>query len=227
MIYTEPKILPLGESAVVVEFGNIISQELNRKAICLTEYFSANPFPGFIESVPAYASATVFYDVVKVRKSFEDRESAFDAVAGVLRSALRQMKLNDKHEHAAIEIPTIFDKQSAPDLEFVSKARGFLPNEVIELFTSVIYRVYMVGFLPGFAYMGDVDERLSVPRKQQPRQVVPKGSVGIAGRQTGIYPLESPGGWQLIGRTETELFTPQNETPTLFQPGDLVRFVAI
>ena len=227
MIHTEPKILPLGESALVVEFGNIISQELNRQATCLAEHLSANPFPGFIETVPAYASTTVFYDVVKIRKSFVDCDSAFDAVAGILRLALREMKFNEKAERAVIEIPTMFNKESAPDLDFVSEVRGLSPDEVIELFTSVTYRVYMVGFLPGFAYMGEVDERLSMPRKQQPRQSVPKGSIGIAGRQTGIYPLESPGGWQLIGRTGVELFTPQNEMPTLFQPGDLVRFVAI
>jgi inhibitor of KinA len=227
MIHTEPKILPLGESAVVVEFGNIISQELNRQATCLAEHLSANPFAGFIESVPAYASTTVFYDVVKVRKSFVDWDSAFDAVAGILRLALGEMKFNEKVERAVIEIPAMFNRESAPDLDLVSEARGLSPDEVIELFTSVTYRVYMVGFLPGFAYMGEVDERLSMPRKQQPRQSVPKGSIGIAGRQTGIYPLESPGGWQLIGRTGVELFTPQKEMPTLFQPGDLVRFVAI
>lgn len=224
---TEPKILPLGESAAIVEFGNVITQELNRKAICLAEHLSANPFPGFIESVPAYASTTVFYDVVKIRQRFEHRESAFDTVAEILRSALGEMKFSDKPELDVIEIPTMFDEQSAPDLALVSEACGLSPQRVIELFTSITYRVFMVGFLPGFAYMGEVDERLSMPRKQQPRQAVPKGSVGIAGRQTGIYPLESPGGWQLIGRTEAELFTPQNETPTLFQPGDLVRFVAI
>lgn len=227
MTNTEPKILPLGESAVVIEFGNVISQELNREAICLAEYLSASPFPGFIESVPAYASTTVFYDLVKVRHEFEDRESAFEAVVGILRSAVAEMKLSDTAKRAVIEIPTRFDEQSAPDLTLVSEIRGLSPKEVIELFTSITYRVYMVGFLPGFAYMGEVDERLSMPRKQQPRQAVKRGSVGIAGRQTGIYPLESPGGWQLIGRTEVELFTPQNETPTLFQPGDPVRFVAI
>jgi inhibitor of KinA len=227
MTYTEPKILPLGESAVVVEFGNAISKELNRKAICLAEHLSANPFPGFIESVPAYASTTVFYDVVKVRLKFENCESAFGVVADLLRLALIEMKFSDKAERSVIEIPTIFDERAGPDLEYVSDICGLSPSKVIELFTSVTYRVYMVGFLPGFAYMGEVDVRLSMPRKQQPRQAVPKGSVGIAGRQTGIYPLESPGGWQLIGRTDVELFAPQNESPTLFQPGDLVRFVVI
>jgi inhibitor of KinA len=227
MADTQSKILPLGESAVVVEFGNVVSQELNRKAICLAEYLSANPFPGFIESVSAYASTTVFFDVVKVRQRFEDQESSLEAVAEILRSALKEMIFSDRTGRAVIEIPTVFDEQFGPDLKYVSDTCDLSPNEVIELFTSVTYRVYMVGFLPGFAYMGEVDERLVMPRKQQPRQSVPKGSVGIAGRQTGIYPLESPGGWQLIGRTEIELFTPHRESPTLFQAGDLVRFIAI
>ena len=119
----------------------------------------------------------------------------------------------------------MFDEVSGPDLPLVAAKSGLSVNEVVELFTSSAYRVFMIGFLPGFAYMGEVDERIALPRKQQPRQVVPKGSIGIAGRQTGIYPLESPGGWQLIGRTEVELFTPYAERPTLLQPGDLVRFV--
>src|SRR5215468_10313436 len=223
MPYMQPKILPLGESAVVVEFGNVISQALNCKAICLAEHLSANSFPGLIESVPAYASTTVFYDIVQVRKTFENCESAFDVVSEILSSALKEMKFGERTEPAAIEIPTIFDEQSGPDLRFVSDICSLSPSEVLELFTATAYRVYMIGFLPGFAYMGEIDERLAVPRKPQPRQTVPKGSVGIAGRQTGIYPLECPGGWQLIGRTDVELFTPYHESPTLFQPGDLVR----
>jgi inhibitor of KinA len=224
---TQPKILPLGEKAVVVQFGNVISTDLNHKSICLAEYLSANPFTGYIESIPAYASTTIFFDVVAVRRQFENFDSAFEAVSGILRSALEEMTSIDTPERPVIEIPTIFGNRSGPDLNFVSETSGISPSEVIGLFTSTVYRVYMVGFLPGFGYMGEVDERLSMPRKQRPRQAVPKGSVGVAGRQTGIYPLESPGGWQLIGRTEVELFTPQNKSPTLFQPGDRVRFVAV
>ena len=223
----KPKILPLGESAVVVEFGKVISRELNCRAICLAKHLTANPFPGFIESVPAYASTTIFYNVVKIRQAFQDGESAFETVSEILRSALDEIRIDDKGDHATIEIPTIFDQQSGPDLQFVSETCGLSSEEVIELFTSPTYRVFMVGFLPGFAYMGEIDERLSMPRRSQPRSAVPKGSVGIAGRQTGIYSLESPGGWQLIGKTEVELFTPLNEPPTFFQAGDIVRFVAI
>ena len=227
MLNTQPKIFPLGESAVVVEFGNIISEDLNRKAICLAEHLTANPFPGYIESVPAYTSTTIFYDLVEVRRRSEDRQSVFDSIAHILRLALADMKFSEEAQRDVIKIPATFNKQSGPDLEFVSETSSLAIDEIIKIFTSATYRVYMVGFLPGFAYMGELDERLSMPRKQQPRQAVPKGSIGVAGRQTGIYPLESPGGWQLIGRTEIELFMPDNERPTLLGPGDVVRFVPI
>jgi len=107
----------------------------------------------------------------------------------------------------------------------VAAKAGLSADAVVDLFTGTSYRVYMIGFLPGFAYMGEVDERIAVPRRSSPRLKVPKGSVGIAGRQTGIYPLESPGGWQIIGRTEVELFTPDDHSPCLLRPGDNVRFV--
>jgi inhibitor of KinA len=221
------KICPLGEQAVVVEFGNVISDDLNRKAIGLAEHFDANPFPGYIESVPAYASTTVFYDPLTVRRHFRQFRTAIDAVADLIRGVTDSIAHNSTDERPIIEIPAVFDEINGPDLSLVSESSGLSVDAVIELFTSTVYRVYMIGFLPGFAYMGEVDERIAMPRKQQPRQAVPKGSVGIGGRQTGIYPVESPGGWQLIGRTETEPFTPNAESPTLFQPGDRVKFVAI
>ena len=126
-----------------------------------------------------------------------------------------------------IEVPVRFTSANGPDLEDVAIRSGLTVSNVIDIFTSRTYRVYMIGFLPGFAYMGEVDDRIRMPRHQQPRMKVPKGTVGIAGAQTGIYPLETPGGWQLIGRTDVEFFTPTSEAPTLLFPGDQVRFVAL
>jgi KipI family sensor histidine kinase inhibitor len=123
-----------------------------------------------------------------------------------------------------IEIPVCFDERYALDLNFVASSNDLSPDKVIEIFLAVTYRVYMLGFLPGFSYMGEVDRRIATPRKSSPRLKVPKGSVGIAGKQTGIYSLESPGGWQIIGRTDIELFTPQAESPTFLHAGDSVRF---
>lgn len=219
------RIFPLGECALTIEFGNTINVELNDKSLAAAKHFESNPFPGFIESVPAYSSATIFYDLITVRRSYPEFPSAFAAVKSIAEAAVTQLHKYIKTTGRTIEIPFNLDDESAPDLRESAKAAGFSKEEFIRIFTERIYRVYMLGFLPGFAYMGDVDERIAVPRKQTPRLIVPKGSVGMAGLQTGIYPLESPGGWQIIGRTTTELFMPESEAHCLFQPGDLVRFV--
>lgn len=225
MHLSTPKISPLGDSAVVVEFGRVISAELNRPATGLAKYLAEDPFPGFVEAVPAYASTTVFFDPEIMRSESSDPALIFDAIQEALSDAIGIMKMDDDNAGDVIDIPSRFDEAHGPDLAHVAEKSSLSIREVIDLFSSSVYRVFMIGFLPGFAYMGEVDERIALPRRQQPRQLVPKGSIGIAGRQTGIYPLESPGGWQLIGRTEIELFTPNAEKPTLFQPGDLVRFV--
>lgn len=222
-----PKILPLGEYAVVVEFGETISEELNRRAIVLAEKLTANPFPGFIEAVPAYASTAVFYDVLAARRAPGAFQNASDAVSAFLSSAITDLSVTYEAKRPTFEITAAFDSANGPDLDLVSNESGLTKDTVIEVFTSTTYRVYMIGFLPGFAYMGDVDNRIQMPRKQQPRQLVPKGSIGIAGPQTGIYPLDSPGGWQIIGRTEIACFTPDSATPSLLHPGDIVRFVAV
>lgn len=125
------------------------------------------------------------------------------------------------------EIPVDLSAAAGPDLEFVARSTGLTVREVVDIFLERTYRVYMIGFLPGFAYMGETDRRINVPRRETPRTEVPKGSVGLAGSQTGIYPLRSPGGWQIIGRTEAELFTPRSADPVLLRAGDQVRFVEV
>jgi inhibitor of KinA len=219
------RIFPLGDSALTIEFGNQISRELNDLVLKAADFFDRNPFPGLIEIVPAYASLSVFYDCLIVRKNFMSFDSAFLAVESLAENALRN--LNDFQEKSArlIEIPVCFDKRFALDLESVASMNDLTPKEFIGIFLAETYRVYMLGFLPGFAYMGEVDERIAAPRKSAPRLRVPKGSVGIAGRQTGIYSLESPGGWQIIGKTNVELFNPNAESPTFLQAGDSVKFV--
>jgi len=217
--------MPLGESAVIIEFGSAISTEFNDQAIAFIDHITHNSFPGFIEAVPAYASATVFYDLVKVVQEFACFSSAFETVRSILEDELTKVRVSGTRKRDAIEVPAQFDSDSGPDLEFVASSSGISAHEVVEIFLSRTYRVYMVGFLPGFAYMGDVDERIQVRRKDQPRLKVPKGSVGIAGPQTGVYPLETPGGWQLIGRTNTQFFRPDDNCPSLLKPGDCVKFV--
>ena len=222
-----PIIRPLGESAVVVEFGNVISDDLNDRAIALTEALTSNPFSGFIEACPSYCSTTVFYDLITVRRSFTEYPTAFSAVESFVKNAALNLAIRRSENQPIFDVPVDFSSRHGLDLESVAVSCGLSVSDVIEIFTSPVYRVYMVGFLPGFAYMGEVDERIRLPRRPQPRVKVPKGSVAIAGSQTGVYPLETPGGWHILGHTETEFFLPEQDPPSLLKPGDRVRFIAI
>lgn len=220
------KIFPLGTNALTIEFGNAISVALNNKVLNLFQHFENNSFEGLIETVPAYSSFSIFYNVSKVRKNFPEYKTAFDAVKNFAENALQSARDLKKNVSRVIEIPVDFSKEFALDLDFIAVNNNLAPQKVIEIFTADYYRVFMLGFLPAFAYMGEVDEKIAAPRKQTPRLKVPPGSVGIAGRQTGIYPFESPGGWQIIGKTDFELFTPNAENPCALQAGDLVKFYA-
>jgi inhibitor of KinA len=218
------KFFSLADNALTIELGSVISENLNRRAIKLSNYFEQNKFPGLIETVPAYASVTIFFNILSVRRAFPEFTTAFDAVKKLAENALENLKNIPEKAPRLIEIPVSFDAEFALDLEFVAKENDLKTREVIEIFTAKTYRVYMLGFLPGFSYMGEVDASIATPRRQTPRLKVPKGSVGIAGRQTGIYSLESPGGWQIIGKTDVGLFTPEAENPCFLQPGDTVKF---
>ncbi|MGH9949458.1 MAG: 5-oxoprolinase subunit PxpB [Pyrinomonadaceae bacterium] len=221
------RIFPLGDNALTIEFGNEISAELNQKARSVAAFFDALPFPGFIESVPAYSSATIFYNCISVRNAFPNFPTAFEAVKALVQKAPEDIIVANDQKSRFVEIPVIVGANTSLDLDEISAHAGIPRDETLKIFFKKTYFVYMLGFLPGFAYMGEVDERIATPRKQTPRLRVPKGSIGIAGKQTGIYPLESPGGWQIIGRTEIEMFTPDSDEPCLLRPGDQVRFVRI
>lgn len=221
------RIFPLGENAVTIEFGNEISEPLNDAAISLAAYFDKNRFPGFVEAVPAIASVSIFYKLPEVRKNLADNSTAFEFVKQLAENAFTDADNIPVANSRVVEVPISFSKQHSLDLQIIAEVSRLSADKVIEIFLSKTYRVYMLGFLPGFAYMGIVDERIAVPRKTSPRIVVPKGSVGIAGRQTGIYPNESPGGWQIIGQTDLELITSDEASPCLFHSGDAVRFVDV
>lgn len=225
MSHNSVKIFSIGDSALTVDFGNEILIALNQKAIELSNHFRQNPFTGLIETVPAYASTSIFYDLIEVRRQFPDFPTAFEAVKSLVENALKTLNETTGTDAKLIEISVSFAEKDAPDLPEIAGSANISSEEVIEIFTSQTYRVFMLGFLPGFAYMGEVDERIAVPRHRTPRQKVAKGSVGIAGRQTGIYSLESPGGWQIIGRADVELFSPNSDPLCFLQPGDSVRFV--
>lgn len=219
------RIFPLGDNALTVEFGSEISPETNRKAIALGNAITGEGFHGLIETLPAYSGLSVFYDPREVNRFHPNFDTAFEAVKAIVERSVENIPLISQDDSRTIEIPVSFAETDALDLKEVSTLKGLSPDAFLDIFLSRSYRVYMIGFLPGFAYMGQVDERIAAPRKATPRLAVPKGSVGIAGSQTGIYPTESPGGWQIIGRTSIEMFDPENDEPCYLQAGDTVRFV--
>lgn len=220
-------IFPLGDNAIVIDFGNLIDEQINKLVHSIFFQLQNDPIPGMIEAVPAYSSLTIFYDILIARDHIHDKNgTAFTWVGEQLKKYISTENLETGDPKLLINIPVCYDKEYGADLDFIALRNNIPVEEIIHLHSSVIYRVYMLGFLPGFAYMGLVNERISSPRKQQPTPVEP-GSIGIAGRQTGIYPFRSPGGWQIIGRTPLKLFDKEKVNPVLFKPGDNVKFYAI
>lgn len=221
------KIFAISDAALTIDFGNEISVSLNNQVLSLADYVERNKFSGFIEAVPAYSSLTVFYDLIEVRRNFPRFSDAFSAVKNFVESALGNLEKIPVYKSRKIEMPVCYDAEFAPDLEFVANTANLTKTEVIRLHTSKEYRVFMIGFLPAFAYMGKVDEAIATPRRQSPRLKIEKGSVGIAGFQTGIYPLDSPGGWQIIGKTPRQMFLPEKTNISYLQAGDSVKFYSI
>jgi inhibitor of KinA len=221
------KIFPLGDSAITIDYGNVIDEFINKKVIALFDLFSKKPVPGMIEAVPAYSSITIFYDPVTIRKTFTEKQTAFEWISGQIELRLKEDVLIPDTTSRLIKIPVCYDPEFGLDIKELAFQKNLSPAEVVEIHTAKTYRVYMLGFVPGFTYMGQVDDRITIPRKSYPRLHVEAGSVGIAGKQTGIYPLQSPGGWQLIGRTPIRLFNMNDDPPALLRAGDTVEFIAI
>ena len=212
-------ILPCGDCAVTVQVGYEISEETNRKVVSLMRALAESSIPGLRELVPSYSAVCVHYDPEQI--SYEQ-----------LLERLNDLEIKELSSESAsqkiVEIPVCYGGEYGPDLAFVAEHNGLSPEEVIAIHSGGTYLVYMLGFLPGFAYMGGMDERIATPRLASPRARIPAGSIGIAGGQTGIYPLASPGGWQLIGRTPVKMFAMEGETGKFaLSAGDRVKFVPI
>jgi inhibitor of KinA len=220
------KILPLSDMALIIDFGNVIDEAINKLVHAVFYELQKDPISGMIEAVPAYSSLTIYYDVLLIRKESGSHQTAFEWISGKVKEYLSRERIEPEDNGTFIRIPVCYDKEYGTDLDFIALLNQITIDEIIHLHTAAIYRVYMLGFLPGFAYMGLVDEKIAAPRKQFPAPVE-AGSIGIAGRQTGIYPLRSPGGWQIIGRTPLNLFDKEKENPTLFKSGDTVQFYSI
>lgn len=227
------EITPLGESCVLIRLGDSISVDIHNRVASAARMIEEQPFAGFIECVPAYASVAVYYDPIRVWRSRTGLEKSHETILMTVVERLRQklIRLNEGHaersEPRTVHIPVCYGGAYGPDLEVVAVHCGMTANEVIELHSGGSYLVYMIGFAPGFPYLGGLSKQLAAPRRGTPRTVIPAGSVGIAGNQTGVYPLATPGGWQLIGRTPVSLFRPWHERPSLLQAGDRIKFVPI
>lgn len=220
-------ISPLGDTAIIINFENIIDETVNRTVLQLFHKLKMQALPFVKDIVPAYSSLVIFYDLLILENKKPINKSCLEIVLAHVKKILAEDIKISSLPARKIKIPVCYSEKYALDLDDISKEIKMSANEIINLHTARKYRVYMIGFTPGFAYMGEVDERIAMPRKVQPRTKVEAGSVGIAGTQTGIYPLDSPGGWQIIGRTPVKLFNKEKNDPVLLQPGDEIEFYSI
>ena len=219
-------IFPLGDSAITIDLGNLIREDLNDKVLAMQRWLTEHPFEGFIDSIVAYSSLSIFYDPVEVCRKNPSAASASGFVGERLGEAWRLSPAQPGRHEEPVRVPVCYEGDLAPDLSSLAREKGVSPEEIVHLHISGVYRVYMIGFLPGFAYLGETSELLAVTRKPRPVPVS-AGSVGITGRQTGIYPLDSPGGWHIIGRTPVVLFDHMAEPPITLKIGDRVQFYPI
>jgi inhibitor of KinA len=220
-------IYGLSEQSLTVEFGTVISEELLGLITAFNQFLLQNPFPGLITTIPAYCTLTVYFDPLMVLASDLPGALCFDKVAYYLKKLGGTKRELSKVVANQLVIPVCYGGDFGSDIFTVAKANHLSEAEVIERHTSAQYTVYMIGFVPGFAYMGGMDASLATPRKEVPDAKIPAGSVGIAGMQTGIYPMETPGGWQIIGRTPLKMFDVNRLQPSLLKGGDVVTFKAI
>ena len=212
----EIRFLSCGDSAMTVELGSEMNEKTNRKIQFLATVL--HKIKGVSESVPTFCSITVYFDPFVISRGRLEKK-VMKAI-----SSYREESVGKKR---VFLIPVCYDGEFAPDMEDVCAITGLTRDEVIRIHTSVDYLIYMLGFLPGFPYLGGMDKRIEAPRLDTPRTVIPAGAVGIGGKQTGIYPLASPGGWRLIGRTPVKVYDSERETPILYQAGDYIRFYPI
>ena len=228
-------IIPLGDSALVVrvrdQFEDAPEDTLD-EVIRVFQLLQRAAIPGVVELAPAYTSVAVFFDPVAVLESKSKANRLSDELAtrildAIGRASRRHRRRTARSVSRSIEIPVCYDAEFGFDLDRVAEHTTLSPREIIDLHSTGEYRVACIGFVPGFTFLTGLPKNLATPRRNVPRTEIPPGSVGIGGAQTGIYPLRSPGGWNLIGRTPLKLFDPAKNPPTLLRPGDRVRFLAI
>jgi KipI family sensor histidine kinase inhibitor len=217
-LYEKTIYLLMGDRGLLLEFGDKIGHEVNDRVRRMAFAIRSEAIEGIIETVPTYRSLLVIYNPLTL---------PLDQLKKRLQKIEEGLQETPFPEPKLTRIPAVYGGAYGPDMEGVAKHCGISTEEVIRLHTSKPYFIYMIGFMPGYPYMGELPEALIMPRLKTPRLLVPKGSVAIAQKQTGIYSMESPGGWQVIGRTPVELFDPEKTPPALLQMGDLVQFYSI
>lgn len=215
----ELELFPVGDTVVQIVFGKEISEESNRNIRTFVDRLEKHPIEGVVEWVPAYTTLSIFYrpDIIlykEICKKLESIQIDLQGTETVIPSLI-------------YEIPTFYGGEVGSDLSYVAQYNDLTEEEVIATHTSKEYLIYMMGFLPGFPYLGGMPKRIATPRRKNPRPMIKKGSVGIAGEQTGIYPIESPGGWQIIGQTPVRLYDLKRDKPILLSSGDYLKFVSI
>jgi KipI family sensor histidine kinase inhibitor len=212
------RILTEGDSSLLVEFGKEISPDINRSISATVQLMREQHIEGVVDVIPAFCSLLINYD---------PRVISFEEISERIQGILKLDAKAGEGKKKVYEIPVCYGGEYGPDIENIASHAGLTVEEVIALHSSRDYLIYMLGFLPGFCYLGGLDERIHTPRLANPRIKISAGSVGIGGSQTGIYPLDSPGGWQLMGMTPVKTYDPQRETPILVNAGEYIRFVPI
>jgi len=229
------EIIPLGDPALIVrvreQFEDAPEETLD-EVLRIFQLLQRAAIPGVIEFAPAYTSVAVFFDPIVVLKANGAANGVFDELATRIRNAISAASRRHRRRSASsdprlIEIPACYDSAFGLDLNRVAEHTKLSEREIVDLHSTAEYRVACIGFVPGFTFLAGLPKNLATPRRDVPRKEIAPGSVGIGGAQTGIYPLRSPGGWNLIGRTPLQLFDPAKDPPTLLHPGDRVRFRAI
>lgn len=222
------QITPLGDNALIMEVGNVIDESTHRRVQAVWRTLAAEPsLPAVRELVPAYTTVTLFYDPAAAVAAGAPADDIVDWLGAKIRDRLKSPPKMEKARPRTVEVPVCYGGEFGPDLARVASLARLTPEEVIKRHSKATYLVHLIGFAPGFPYLGGLPKDLRTPRHAKPRMAVPPGSVGIGGEQTGIYPMTTPGGWNLIGRTPLRVFRPEQNPPVLLAAGDQVKFSAI
>ena len=209
---------PLGDSTFLIKVGDDISLETHQKIRSLIRAIKDKNIEGIIDLTPAYNEIMISYDSLKL---------SYIVLLDKIKSIAKGLIVSEKAESEIVHIPVCYENDFSPDIEIVAKKNNITVKEVIQIHSSTDYLVYMLGFTPGFCYLGGMSEQISTPRKENPRNKIEAGAVGIAGNQTGIYPIDSPGGWQIIGKTPLRLFDPERSPEFLVEAGNYLKFYPV